>query len=132
MKFKLFGSTAVLALAIAITPQVQAETSLSASRNSEGIAQAPTASGATTTSSSQASAFHLTFLARDGYLEAQGIPSGNLLSYQVAAGQITVEDIVKAGIQANRVSPDALNDQAYLSAVEYNLQFNLPQSSDRN
>lgn len=61
-------------------------------------------------------------LARHGYLRDQGIPSGGKLDWEYQAGDITAEKLVKAGIQAHRVPSLALNDRAYLNAVEAELR----------
>jgi hypothetical protein len=114
MKCKILSSTSVLALCFSIAPIAQAQT------------PSPTKPVAIilpniTSKAVEANAFDLTSLARNGYLQGQGIPSDRQLSWEFETGRITAEDIVKAGVQANRVSPEALNDQAYIRAIEYNL-----------
>lgn len=61
-------------------------------------------------------------LARHGYLRDQGIPSGGRLDWEYQSGDVTAEKLVKAGIQANRVTSGSLNDRAYLNAVEAELR----------
>lgn len=107
---KLVGSITVLSLCFALTPI----TKVGASEKSVAITTPNIPSNIT-----GANAFNLSNLARSGYLE--GIPSGHQLSWELATGRITAHDIVKAGIQANRVSPDVLDNPAYIRAIEFNL-----------
>ena len=78
---------------------------------------------AQTTPSTNESAdpFSLVGLAYQGALEDQGIPSAENLLIDYRGGAITPSDLVKAGIQANRVSPNALDDPGYMAAVESQL-----------
>lgn len=112
MKYKIFGSMSVLAVCFALAPVAR----VVASEASVAIVTPNIAGKAV-----EANAFNLASLAKNGYLQAQGIPSGLQLSRQIATGQITGADIVKAAVQAKQASPDALNDQAYIRAIEYNL-----------
>ncbi|WP_138505457.1 hypothetical protein [Nostoc sp. PA-18-2419] len=65
--------------------------------------------------------FNIVFLAYQGYLKGQGIPSmGNLL-YQYQIGKVTAKDVVEAGIKANKLPAEVINDEYYLSAVELQL-----------
>ncbi|MDF5709323.1 MAG: hypothetical protein PUP90_17060 [Nostoc sp. S4] len=65
--------------------------------------------------------FNIVFLAYQGYLKGQGIPSmGNLL-YQYQIGKVTAKDVVEAGIKANKLPAEVINDKYYLSAVELQL-----------
>ena len=121
MKRKIFSSIGVLALCFSFAPIAQAET---AAPEKSVASITPNITG----KASQANALELTSLARNGYLQNQGIPSDRQLSWEFKVGRITAEDIVKAGVQANRVSPEVLNDQAYIRAIEYNLTE--PQISD--
>ncbi|MDZ8187718.1 MAG: hypothetical protein RMX96_23060 [Nostoc sp. ChiSLP02] len=65
--------------------------------------------------------FNAAFLAYQGGLEDQGIPSGSALITQYQTGNLSTLDVVKAAIKANKVSPEALNNSAYLSGVESQL-----------
>ncbi len=65
--------------------------------------------------------FNIVFLAYQGYLKEQGIPSmGNLL-YQYQIGKVTAKDVVEAGVKANKLPGEVLNNEYYLSAVELQL-----------
>ncbi|MBD1843416.1 hypothetical protein H6F89_08400 [Cyanobacteria bacterium FACHB-63] len=102
MNRRILGSISVLAIWFSVAPIVHAQ-----SVNRAGT--------------TQTTAFELSGLARNGYLANQGIPSAGLLSFDLRSGRVAAEDIVKAGIRANLVSPDTLNDQGYIRAIEYNL-----------
>jgi hypothetical protein len=102
MNRRMLGGMSVLAILFALAPVAHAQ---SANR----------------TDTTQVTAFELSGLARNGYLANQGIPSTGRLSFELQSGRITAEDIVKAGVQANLVSPNELNDRGYIRAIEYNL-----------
>ncbi|MBD3884049.1 hypothetical protein IFO70_20075 [Phormidium tenue FACHB-886] len=101
MKSILFGILSLLTVSVAIAPAAQSQ-----------VVQYQT--GQTTPS-------EVVNLARNGYFQTEGIPSHNRLSSAVAFGQITAEDVVEAAVQQNRVSPDVMNDDDYLNAVEWKL-----------
>ncbi|MBE9206442.1 hypothetical protein IQ244_07920 [Nostoc sp. LEGE 06077] len=65
--------------------------------------------------------FNLVYLAYQGNLQSQGIPSGSTLIFQYQRGSLNAEDLVKAAIKANKLSDQFLQDQIYLSAVETQL-----------
>lgn len=111
MRYKKFaGGITVLSLCFALAPI----TKVGASEKSVAIVTPNIPSNF-----AGANAFNLSNLARSGYLE--GIPSGSQLSWELATGRITAHDIVKAGVQAKQVSSDALNNPAYIRAIELNL-----------
>lgn len=112
MKHKILGSMSVLALCFALAPMTQ----VVASEKSATIVAPKTASDTTIIT-----AFNLSNLASNGYLQEQGIPSGSQLSFAIATGQITAQEIVEAAVRAKRVSSDVLTDQTYTRAIEYNL-----------
>ncbi|ELR96820.1 hypothetical protein [Gloeocapsa sp. PCC 73106] len=60
----------------------------------------------------------LVALAREGYFEPQGIPSGVLLSQAVKAGKVTAQSLIEAAISAGRVPSETKDDAAYVTAVE--------------
>jgi hypothetical protein len=61
-------------------------------------------------------------LARQGYLQNQGIPSGSSLVQAIATGTIPPEALIQAGIQNNLVPSSALNDPGYLNIVQVEFQ----------
>ncbi|USR92418.1 hypothetical protein NEA10_06785 [Phormidium yuhuli AB48] len=65
------------------------------------------------------SAFNLVQLARNGYLRDQGIPQFNQLAGDYRSGQITAEDLIRAAIAENRISPDVADDPGYLETVDH-------------
>lgn len=73
-------------------------------------------------------------LARQGYLQNQGIPSGSDLVQAIATGTLTPEALIQAGVQNNLVSSNTLNDTGYVNVVQVEfqdiLQRNLLSSGD--
>jgi hypothetical protein len=65
--------------------------------------------------------FDAAFLAYQGNLKAQGIPSGSALVSQYQTGNLTALDVVKAAVDAKKLPAQALNDKGYLNAVESQL-----------
>lgn len=73
-------------------------------------------------SANQPNPFSLAYLAYQGYLEEQGIPSNGALSDAIASGTVTAQDLMQAAVKANRLPEKTLNDQSYRSALEAQLQ----------
>lgn len=67
------------------------------------------------------SAFNLVAAAYRGRFNQWGIPAYAKLDQAYRGKQITASDLVKAAVEANRLSPDALKDKAYIDAVDTNL-----------
>jgi hypothetical protein len=67
------------------------------------------------------SPFNLVTFAYRGYLTRQGIPSYQAFDTGYLSGKITAERLIQSGISAQLVSPQALQDPSYLSAVESQL-----------
>lgn len=65
--------------------------------------------------------FNLVYLAYQGNFKSQGIPSGSSLIVQHQRGNLNAEDLVKAAINANKLSNQFLQDPSYLSAVDVQL-----------
>ncbi|MCC5669740.1 hypothetical protein LC653_39525 [Nostoc sp. CHAB 5784] len=65
--------------------------------------------------------FDAAFLAYQGNLKAQGIPSGSALVFQYQTGSLTALDVVKAAVNAKKLPAQALNDTGYLNAVGWQL-----------
>ncbi|MEH1848568.1 MAG: hypothetical protein V7L25_27285 [Nostoc sp.] len=65
--------------------------------------------------------FDAAFLAYQGNLKAQGIPSGSALVSQYQTGSLTALDVVKAVVNAKKLPAQALNHKDYLNAVESQL-----------
>ncbi|MDZ8088020.1 MAG: hypothetical protein RMY16_21010 [Nostoc sp. DedQUE12b] len=62
--------------------------------------------------------FNIAFLAYQGYLKEQGIPSGGTLLFKYQTGYLTAKDVVQAAIRANKLPAEVLNDRGYVNAVE--------------
>jgi hypothetical protein len=73
-------------------------------------------------SANQLSPFNLAYLAYQGYLKVEGIPNSGELIDAFRSGTITAQDVMQAAVKANRLPPQALNDQGYRSALEGQLQ----------
>ena len=66
-------------------------------------------------------AFNLVNAAYQGRLEKWGIPAYARLDQAYRGKQITASDLIEAAVEANQLSPDALEDEAYINAVDTNL-----------
>lgn len=66
--------------------------------------------------------FNLVHRAYSGHFSRQGIPGFNHLTTAYKRGEIQAKDLVKTAIKQGRLSPDKLNDEAYLYSVRYQLQ----------
>jgi hypothetical protein len=66
--------------------------------------------------------FNIAFLAYQGYLKEQGIPSGGTLLFKYQTGYLTAKDVVQAAIRANKLPAEVLNDQGYVNAVELQMK----------
>ncbi|MBU7583490.1 MAG: hypothetical protein KAF91_11375 [Nostoc sp. TH1S01] len=64
---------------------------------------------------------NLVYLAYQGNLESQGIPSGSTLIFQHQAGNVSAEDLVKAAVNAKKIPQQFLKDQTYLHEVDVQL-----------
>ncbi len=65
------------------------------------------------------SAVDLVQLARNGYLQEQGIPQFNQLAFAYRSGELSAEDVINAAITANRLSRDVADDPGYLETVDH-------------
>jgi hypothetical protein len=66
-------------------------------------------------------AFSLVNAAYQGRLKKWGIPAYAKLDQAYRGKQITASDLIEAAVEANQLSPDALEDEAYIKAVDTNL-----------
>lgn len=64
----------------------------------------------------------LVSLAFQGGLQDQSIPRAQTLLRSYRFGRIQAEDVVRAGIEAGRVDPAALQDAGYLRTVDIELE----------
>jgi glutamine cyclotransferase len=65
--------------------------------------------------------FNLVYHGYQGYFQKQGIPSSGAFVAAVRSGKVHAGDLVKVAIQQGRLSPETLNDQSYLNAVQTQL-----------
>ena len=56
-----------------------------------------------------------------GSFTNQGIPSNGALIAGFQRGKVTAEDLVEVAIASGRLSPETINDRAYLNNVEAQL-----------
>lgn len=64
-------------------------------------------------SANQLSSFDLAYLAYQGYLEDQGIPSYGALLNAISSGTITAQDVIQAAVKAHRLPEQMLSDRSY-------------------
>lgn len=67
-------------------------------------------------------AFNLVSSAYRGQFESQGIEGYALLVSNYNSGELTAEDLIRAAIDAGELSPKAMEDEAYVNAVELQLE----------
>ncbi|MBG1244039.1 hypothetical protein [Nostoc sp. NZL] len=65
--------------------------------------------------------FNLVTFAYQGGLKQHGIPSGGELVVETLNRNIIAKDLVKAAVNADKLPSQVLNDQNYLSAVNFQL-----------
>jgi hypothetical protein len=109
MKRFILGTLSMMLLSTAIAPMVQAQVTPAAPP-----AEAETLGMAVTP-------FNLVFLAYQGFFESEGIPKFNGLENGYRQGDVTAESLVKVAVSMRRLTPDAINNQAYLTAVKHQL-----------
>jgi hypothetical protein len=66
-------------------------------------------------------AFNLVSSAYRGKFEEQGISGYGVLITNYQDGKLTAEDLIEAAIKAGELSPQALEDEDYINAVELQL-----------
>ncbi len=66
-------------------------------------------------------AFNLVSSAYRGDFEKQGIDGYQVLISDYETGKVTADDIIKAGIDSGELSPKAMEDDSYVSAVDSQL-----------
>jgi hypothetical protein len=67
----------------------------------------------------------LVHLGYQGYFEKQGIPGNVRFLLDSQSGKVTAVKLVQIAIEANRLSPEALNDANYINGVRTALQENI-------
>lgn len=80
------------------------------------VAKAQNASGY------QLTPFNISTLAYQGRLDSQGVPGYNALEAGVNSGSITADQVVQAAIESGRLPEAALQDDNFVSSVNFALQ----------
>lgn len=111
MKLTKIASTTLVLTALAIASNVKAQedrTPRVAIRNAPTVLE------------HQTTPFNLVNLAYRGYF--QDIPSYTQLAQAYLFGRVDAANLVKAGIEQGRISPETLDNEAYLNAVDARLR----------
>ncbi|MCC5631499.1 hypothetical protein [Nostoc sphaeroides] len=117
MKFSTLIDSVLIVTSIALLPGINgAQTAIN--NSGEPIAINSNNLFTHATNVSYLKPFDAAFLAYQGHLKAQGIPSGSALVSQYQTGSLTALDVVKAAVNAKKLPVQALNDIDYLNAVE--------------
>jgi hypothetical protein len=66
--------------------------------------------------------FNLVFLAYQGFFESEGIPKFAGLASGFEDGSVTPESLIQVAVKMERLTPDALTDRTYISAVRHQLR----------
>lgn len=111
----ILGSLSILFLSVPLASVARAEVS-------SGLHKGEAHCATTSSSSTQIDPFRLVYRAYEGSFDAQGIPGGSLLLDAIALRRVTAEQIVESAIEQGRLSPDTINDQSYLKAVEFQMR----------
>jgi hypothetical protein len=121
MRRLIFGSLPFLVLVLMNAPALRAE---KPSNNSSDSPTLNTPSSLSDTpaldapsSNEDITPFNLVGLAYQGLFKDQGIPSADSLITDYQTGKISALDVVKGAVEAQRLSPDFLNDSEYIAAV---------------
>ncbi len=67
------------------------------------------------------SPFNLVSHGRGGTFSEQGIPGHVRFSLAIKSGKVNAESLVKAAVEAGRLSSETLNNSTYLSNVQFEL-----------
>ncbi|MEB3359778.1 MAG: hypothetical protein VKK04_23840 [Synechococcales bacterium] len=110
-------STVVLMTTVALVPGFKAQAQV---LGDESIVYEP-----------RTEAFEVAYLAYQGYLKEEGIESYAVLVQDYRQNEVEAEDVVRAAVQANYLSSDALDSEEYLDAVDWQLRL-LERSSHRD
>ncbi|MEH2257986.1 hypothetical protein [Nostoc sp.] len=120
MKLSILIDSALIVTSIALLPRIGG---VQIATNNSGEPIAINSNNLSTHSNkvSYFKPFDAAFLAYQGNLKAQGIPSGSALVSQYQTGNLTALNVVKAAVNAKKLPAQALNNEGYLKAVESQL-----------
>jgi opacity protein-like surface antigen len=113
MKRLIFGGLSVLLLSTVASPAVLAQPNIQPQRSTLNNSQS---------SDYLIEPFQLTYMAYQGFFEDQGIPSFNGLVDAYLQGDVEARDIVASAVQTDRLPAEALNDDSYINAVDWQLR----------
>ncbi|RCJ34308.1 hypothetical protein A6769_22880 [Nostoc punctiforme NIES-2108] len=124
MKFTTLLNSALIIASMAFMPRIAGAQTVN---NNNGGGQINTDINSNTlrknpTDTKYLQPFNIAFLAYQGYLKEQGIPSGGTLLFKYQTGYLTAKDVVQAAIRANKLPAKVLNDQGYVNAVELQMK----------
>ncbi|MBW4518815.1 MAG: hypothetical protein KME16_03820 [Scytolyngbya sp. HA4215-MV1] len=114
MKRLILAGLSVLLATTTIVPAVKAESRVQWLAMSNTSLNQPL--------SSHLTPFDLVTLARQGYLQPQGIPSYDGLFAAYRTGRISAQDLVQGAIASRRLDAKFVANQVYLNAIETQLQ----------
>ena len=104
-----FAVAIISTLLVAASPTVRA---------SETAINSTTLNSIRLRENASASPADLVYLAHRGYLRERGIPSFQALTTAYSLRNINAEKLIQAGVETGQVSPNALNNTGYISAVD--------------
>jgi hypothetical protein len=70
------------------------------------------------TTANQITPFNLTYIAYQGYLKDQGIPSAGGLIDAIVSKKIVAQDLIRAAVKINHLSAQTLEDRGYIFNLE--------------
>lgn len=76
-------------------------------------AQATLSMNSTVSQTDELGPFNLAYLAYQGYLKDQKIPSGGALINAIGSGKITAQDVIQAAVKDDRLPESKLQDKSY-------------------
>jgi hypothetical protein len=109
MKRLIFGVSSLLLMSAAIAPAAKAQMMPQNRRTQIYIIDTP--------ETRRVSAFNLVSQAFRGEFSEYGVPSYAVFLSDYRSGQLDAEEVVRSAVAADWLSPWALNDQDYISAV---------------
>ncbi|MEH1914774.1 hypothetical protein [Nostoc sp.] len=120
MKLSILIDSVLIVTSIALLPGI-GSTQIATSNSGEPIAINSNNSSTHSTNVSSLKDFDAAFIASQGNLKTQGIPSGSALVLRYQTENVTGPNVIKAAVNAKNLPPQALNDKGYLNAVELHL-----------
>ncbi|MEH1807983.1 hypothetical protein [Nostoc sp.] len=120
MKLSILIDSVLIVTSIALLPGI-GSTQIATSNSGEPITVNSNNFSTHSTNVSYLKPFDAAFIASQGNLKTQSIPSGSALVLRYQTGNVTGPNVIKAAVNAKNLPPQALNDKGYLNAVELHL-----------